>query len=281
MADFDGTDQVDTSAEVTPTDSGPAEQQTSSGGNPAWDSIRSKLDPTLFAHIEPDLKNFDQNAEKRISGLNSQLGQYKEFGSPEQINNWRTVAQRIDAEPEVIYQALGQFLQDNGRLPQTAKEVAQVQADADEQGDGEQQADDPRIAQIMQNQEQMRSFLEQQETQRMAQEADASLDQEIGQLQTAYPQFDKQDIKEVLQRAAFQAQTTGQVPALAQVAQDYLDNTVNRIRSIPRPGDSAPRLLPTSGGGVPQGQQQPSLGQRSRQDVQDLVAGLLSQGNRG
>ena len=67
--------ETETSTEVVDS-SGPVEetteQQTSgdTGGNPAWDSLRSKLDPVSFHNIQDDLKTFDKNAESRISSLN-------------------------------------------------------------------------------------------------------------------------------------------------------------------------------------------------------------------
>jgi hypothetical protein len=270
-------DTADTSSEVAgPIEtSGPVESQ--AGGNPAWESLRTKLDPVTFKLIEPDLKGFDSNAEKRISGLNQQLKGYTSLGTPDQVKSYANIARQIDAQPEVIYQALGNFLQQNGRLPQTAGEVRQVQAEADAQDEGDLDPYDERLSQLQQQQEQMRQFLEEQENQRMSAEADQALDAEISQLKQAFPSFTDADIAEVIQKAAWQAQTQGNIPPLAQVAQSYIDNTVNRIRSVPRPGDSAPRLVPTSGGGVPQNTQQTSLGKRSNADVQALVAGIISQ----
>jgi hypothetical protein len=84
-------------------------------------------------------------------------------------------------------------------------------------------------------------------------------------------------VREVLMRAAFQLQSSGKATKLSDVAQEYVDKTVNRIRAVPRPGDSAPRLLPTSGG-MPGGQQATPLGKLSRSDVQSLIASSLEQG---
>ena len=123
----------------------------------------------------------------------------------------------------------------------------------------------------------MQEFLAQQEQMKLQQEADVALDQEIQERRGTYADFTAADVKEVLMRAAFQLQTTGKSVKLADVAQEYMDNTVNRIRAVPRPGDSAPRLLPTSGG-VPGGQQAQSLGKMSRNEIQDFIAASLQQG---
>ena len=269
--------EIDTSTEVQES-SGPveaAETPDVSGGNPAWDSLRTKLDPISFRAIEDDLKNFDKQAESRISSLNQQLKSYSELGSPEQLQNYSVIAQKLDTEPEVIYNALGEFLKQNGRLPETEKELQS--AVDDQEANQDQPQEDPRLAQLEQQQQMMQNFLMQQQQMQIEQEADVALDKEVNELKQAYPEFTNEDVREVLMRTAFKFQQTGKSAKLADVAKEYMDNTVNRIRAVPRPGDSAPRLLPTSGG-MPQGQQQVSLGKMSRNDVQNLIASSIAQG---
>jgi DNA repair exonuclease SbcCD ATPase subunit len=274
--------ETETSTEVVDS-SGPVGETTEqttheeSGGNPAWDSLRSKLDPVSFHSIQEDLKNFDKNAESRISSLNQQLKQYNELGSPEQLQNYVAIAQRLDTEPEVIYNALGEFLKQNGRLPNTEAEL-QDAVDEEEATNESESPIDPRLAQLEQQQQQMQEFLAQQEQMRIQQEADSALEQEINELKNTHPDFSEDDVREVLMRAEFQLQSTGKTTKLSDVAQEYVDKTVNRIRAVPRPGDSAPRLLPTSGG-VPAGQQAKPLGKLSRDDVQNLIASSIQQGN--
>jgi len=268
--------EIDTSTEVQES-SGPveaAETPDSSGGNPAWDSLRTKLDPISFRAIEDDLKNFDKNAESRISSLNQQLKNYSELGSPEQLQNYAMIAQKLDSDPETIYNALGEFLKQNGRLPETE---AELQEAVDEEASQDQNVADPRIAQLEQQQQMMQQFLMQQQQAQLNQEADVALEKEVNELKAKYPEFSNDDVREVLMRTAFKFQQTGKSAKLMDVAKEYMDNTVNRIRAVPRPGDSAPRLLPTSGG-MPQGQQQESLGKMSRNDVQSLIAASISQG---
>ena len=268
------TEVVDSSGPVAET----TEQQPSgdSGGNPAWDSLRSKLDPVSFHSIQDDLKNFDKNAESRIASLNQQLKQYNELGSPEQLQNYAMIAQRLDTEPEVIYNALGEFLKQNGRLPETVQEM-QDAVDEEEANESTDNPIDPRLAQLEQQQQMMQEFLAQQEQMRIQQEADVALEQEINELKQAHPDFTEDDVREVLMRAAFQLQSSGKAAKLSEVAQEYVDKTVNRIRAVPRPGDSAPRLLPTSGG-IAGTQPNTPLGKLSRDDVQNLIASSIQQG---
>jgi len=272
--------EIDTEPEVSES-SGPvdtaetAPEVDASGGNPAWESLRTKLDPVSFHAIQDDLKNFDKNAESRISSLNQQLKQYSELGSPEDLQNYASIAQRLDTEPETIYSALGEFLKQNGRMPETEKEL-QDAVDEEESTEDE-EVQDPRLAQLEQQQQQMQQFLEQQEQVRVQQEADSALEQEINSLKQANPEFSEEDVQEILMRAAFQLQSTGKSTKLEDVAKNYVEKTVNRIRAVPRPGDSAPRLLPTSGG-MPQQQENKPLGKMSRDDVQSLIAASISSG---
>lgn len=277
MDDLTGTDSVDTSAEVPTADSGPVDGgdnlASEAGGNPAWESLRTKLDPISFKSIEEDLKGWDKSAETRISTLNSQLKPYKDLGEVEQLQSYAALAQQIDAQPEVIYEALGNFLRENGRMPETQEELQDA---VDDTEDG-QEYRDPRFDELQKQQEQMRQFLEQQETVRMEQEADQALEQEIGQLQQSFPDFTNDDIQEVLMRAAFEL-NNGSERKLDEIAKEYIEKTVNRIRAVPRPGDSAPRLLPTSGGVPTNNGQGTPLGKMSRGDVQSLIAASLQQG---
>jgi hypothetical protein len=274
MSDLDGTEQLDTSAEVSSEVSGPENgtPQASSGGNPAWENIRSTLDPISFQLVEPHLKEFDKHAESRISSLNSQLKNYSQLGTPDQLKTYATIAQRLDTEPEVIHAALGQFLRDNGRMPKNEAEVTKAVEDQEEDFDFK----DPRVDALAQQQEQMRQFLEAQQSEQIARKAEQDLDAELGSLRQARPELSREDEQEILQRAAFLAMQ-GKDPNLEDVAADYFENVVNRIRSIPRPGDSAPRLLPTSGG-VPSQAQGQSVGQMPSSAVQDIVANFLQQG---
>jgi hypothetical protein len=271
--DFEGTESVE-APEIGAQTSGPegdgGQPSEGTGTNPSWEPIRSALGPS-FQLVEPHLREFDKQAEKRISSLNSQLKEYSSLGSPEEIRSYATLAQRLDTEPEVIYQALGQFLQQNGRLPQTEGEMQEAVDDVEDDD-----YTDPRLAELEAQQEQMRQFLEAQEQERIEKEADASLDQELSALRQAHPDFSDDDIREILQRAAFLGMN-GQDPNLENVAQEYIEKVVNRIRNVQRPGDSAPRLIPTAGG-VPTGAPPQSLGQLPKGSVQDLVASYLTQG---
>lgn len=243
------------------------------GGNPAWDTVRTKLDPISFSKIEPDLKDWDKSAETRISSVNQQLKAYSDLGTPDQLKTYAELARRIDTEPEVIHEALGKFLQANGRMPETQKELT----DAVDEVEGDPTEENPELAAIRAGQEKIENFLVQQAQAQQLEAADRELATEIDTLKTAHAELDDRDVQNILQRAAFLAQTTNKIPTLEDVAVEYIEKDRNRILSIQRPGDSAPRLVPTTGGTPPVNQQQQfDAGAASREDVQALIAGLVT-----
>lgn len=272
--EFSGTESAGVTSTETftpgPENTEPTSTPNTGGGNPAWAPIREALGPS-FQLVENHLKEFDKQAQSKIEKLNAQLKEYTSFGDVKQLQAYQNLAQRLDSEPMAVYEKLGEWLRSQGLL----KEAQQVEAMADQMDDQNEDID-PRLKELQQAQEEMRRFLEAQEQERIAREADMALEQEVGSLRQAHPELSDADIREVLQRAAFNAQQ-GRDDSLEAAYQDYVENVVNRIRNAPRAGDSAPRLLPT-GGGVPANQQGQSLGSMNKSDVQSLVAGLLQQG---
>lgn len=251
--------------------------------NPAWEPIRSELGDPVFHKIAPHLKEFDSNHDRQISKLNEQYKWARDLTAggttPEHVTAALQLARAIDESPEQVYERLGQFLKQEGRMPNSAAELEAKTDDPDDPGTDEQVPEDPRIAQLLEEQQAMRAFLQQQEFERQSREADQVLDSELEALKAdADLNLSKDDIREVLQRAVYLTHTTGQQPPLAEVAKDYVANVRNRILQTPRPGDSAPRLVPATGGNAALTQAK-SPGDLSRDETQDLIASLIAQQN--
>lgn len=245
-----------------------------SGFNPAWEPIKEKLGDAHFQLIQSELADWDKGVNKRFESINSQYAPYKDLGSVEEIQGYKQIVSQMEENPEAIYEALGQFLKETGRMPtqEEAQEIAD-ELDTDEQ----QTAQDPRFDQLAKQQEEIRNFLAQQETAKIQAQADADLAGEIEEL-TNTRGYSKEDMKEIISRAAFLSSNSNKIIPLS-VAADEFDSLRERILTQPRPGDSAPRLLPTSGGTVPNNQSK-SMGELSRNETQDLIAAVLAQGNK-
>lgn len=245
----------------------------SAGINPAWEPIKEKLGDAAFQLIQPELSKWDQGVNKRFESLNQQYAPYKELGTPEELTGYKQIIQQMDSNPEAMYEALGNFLQETGRMP-TQEEAQDI---ADELDDETETTMDPRFDELARGQEQIREFLEQQQMAEIQANADAELANEIEDL-TNSRGYSKDDMREIVSRAAFLSSQSDKIVPLS-VAADEFDALRERILTTPRPGDSAPRLLPTSGGTANNAQNK-SVGELSRNETQDLIAGLLSQGSK-
>lgn len=250
-------------------------------GNPAWNDIRSELGDPVFSKIEPHLRKFDSEHDRSISKLNEEYAWARELTkngvTPQQVTASLQLARALDESPEQIYDRLGQFLQQQGRMPNSAAEL-EAKTDDPEDEEGE-LPDDPRIAALQEQNERMMQFLQEQQRAEETRQADASLDAEIEALKANTDlNLSKEDIREVLQRAVAIFHTTGREMPLADVAADYIASVRNRILSTTRPGETAPRLVPTSGGNAAVAQRK-SYGEMSRGETQDLLASLVAQDN--
>ena len=243
-----------------------------SGFNPAWEPIKEKLGDAAFQLIQPELSKWDQGVNKRFETINEQFAPYKELGTVEEISNYRSIVEQMDSNPEAMYEALGNFLQENGRMPSKAE----AQDIADEIDEEASDSVDPRIEELAQGQEQIRQFLEAQQEAEIQAQAESELNAEISELESSRG-YSKDDMQEIIRTAAFLSSQSDKVVPLS-VAADQFDALRERILTTPRPGDSAPRLLPTSGGNA-SSLQNKTMGQMSRHETQDLIAAVLSQGN--
>lgn len=274
MDDFTGEGTaVDTAAPESAVETtGP--DDSNGGFNPAWEPIREKLGDPHFELIKGQLAEWDKGVNKRFESLNQEFSPYKELGSPEELRSYREIVEQINANPEAIYESLQEFLRENGRLP-NAQETQDIQ-DELESDETDAVARDPRVDDLAKQQEQIQQFLVEQAAREEQAKADATLNDEIAQL-TSERGYSQDDLNEIISRTlTLSQQNPNRIVSLKEGA-DQFDALRDRILSTPRPGDSAPKLLPTSGG-TPTGGQQRSVGELSRSETQDLIASYLAQG---
>ena len=257
----------------------PEQEEQQSGYNPVFEPIRQKLG-LQFESILPDLREIDKGFHSGITKANAKYEPWKAFEdqgiTPDQVTQSFGLLRQINDEPEKIYTALHDFLKQNGRLPETNAEVQQVVDDAEDNGDDDPEA---RIARLFEEREAMlQQQMEQFQMQQLQAQAEQDVDREYSAFEAAHPELSKEDKQEIYQRH-FQYAASGpqNVRSLEEVAQEYT-GLVNRIRSAPRPNDTAPRL-PGSGGGVPTGQRK-QMADLSREESQAALAALLDQGKQ-
>lgn len=256
------------------------------GGNPAWAPLREKLDPISFRQIEPELSKWENETQQRITSLNDQYKPWKSFAdagaTPEKIAQWQSIAEQIDTDPVAFYGLLGQFLETTGRMP-NKQELGQITENAGEQpqvGEEPAEGEDPRIAQLIQQNQQMLGVLteqaKQQQKDKLDAEAETNLNAELEKFKEDHKDYSPVDVKEVIRRAAYTAQMTGKVPTLEEANAEYVAFRTELLTAS-RPGDSAPKLLPTSGGVPTASGQQRKLSELSRGEMQDMTAAIFAQ----
>lgn len=264
-------------------------QQSEGGYHPAYEPLRQQLG-LQFETIKPELAKISKSFDEHVTKVNGQLAPWKPMidqgVTPEKVTQAFTMLQRLNDNPEEIYNALGQFLQENGRLPQNAAEAAQAVEDADE---GDDEFASPEAKQIRALEKQLQEFKDlftgQNEQARQAAEAaqyevevaraNQDVQQEQNAFMAAHPDLAKEDMAEILKRQYYEAlQGPEHIRPLEEIGKEFFA-LQDRIRSAPRPNDLAPRL-PGAGGAVPKGQaKDPS--EFSRQESQDALAALLMQ----
>ena len=254
-------------------------------GNPAWEPFRKELDPISYSRVEKYLKEWDTAANQRVTSVNEQYKWAKELQdrqiAPERINLALQFADNLDQNPEMVYEQLTTFLRDNGRLPESKQELQQAVAEEDP-ADSE-YGDDPRLKALQERQDaldqQQADFEARQQDQwqqiqqqELTKKYDAELSTELGNLEATRKDLSKPDIGEILTYAARQtesnrAQGTDKIVTLSE-ATAWFDGLRNRFLTAPRPGDSAPDLIPTSGGN-PGSAVSKSPSQMSSAEIQD------------
>lgn len=249
--------------------------------NDIWAPIRSELDPISFSRIEAHLKDMDRSATERVTRSNQQLAPYKQFidsgVSTEDLAAGMQLAKQVNDDPAALYTALGTYLEREGRLPSKTELTEEVKANEGVDPNAPEAAiEDPRLATLSQQNEQIMSFLQAQEQQRLETQADREVSSEIDALKAAHQELSAEDVQEIVSRAAFVAQTSGRIPTLESVHDSWYQGLRSRFLTAPRPGDTAPKLLPTSGG-LPSNIPQKKLGELSSSEVQDVIASMIEQ----
>lgn len=291
-------DEIATSQDPAPEGAVEQQQEVTSqaehqeiGDNPVFEPIRQELG-LQYETIKPELLKIEKNFNEHVTKVNGQYAPWKTFAdqgiTPDQVTQAFSMLQRMNDNPEEIYNALGKFLQENGRLPQTQAEATQAAEDA--AADDEYLSDEAKEINELKKQladfkalvtgqtEQAQQAAEAAQREAMVVQAEQELQQEFTAFATAHPGISEEDMLEIQQRHYFYAlQGPEQMRSLEDVGKEYFA-LQERIRATPRPTDTAPRL-PGAGGAVPQGQaKDPS--EYTRSESQDALAALLMQGQQ-
>jgi hypothetical protein len=217
-------------------------------GHPAWDEVLSILPEGFHDPIKERLNKWDQGVQERFQTVHSEYEPYKPFKeagvSGEQLEAaWQLFA-LANSDPQGLYKQLGEFF----GFAEQGQQAQEGQQELDlGETEGEQPQTDPMLEQLRVQQEQMQNFLVTQYEQQQQQEADAWLDQRINALPETI-RNDSSAMNYILNVTQVEAQKGGDFDKAFEAGVAAFNALVNNVRSAPRAGDSAPFVMPTSGG---------------------------------
>lgn len=261
------------------------------GENPNWDTIKGKLDPVSWEQIRPDLEAFDKNVQTRITSQNEQFKWAKELVdsgvTPELVQQSLQVATRLDSEPEVVYQMLAEFLEKNGRMPTKAEQESELEENENENDSDPKPQESKALAELKRQQEEMRqqweSYTEAQQQQALETQIRGQIEQELADLKQAHPEYSQAEIQWIIEHAAGKSNANAasgiDTPVTISQAASEFAAMRDSILTSKRPGDSAPSLLPTSGGVGAAENQSKSLREMSKNERENLVVAMLEKAN--
>jgi len=246
---------------------GQQQQQQQQTGNPAWQEFLDVLPSQLHPVVTPVLQKWDKGVQSRFEQVQSQYAPYKQFldngVNPNDIEVALGIAQQINGDPRQFYNALTEYLTENGLLDDQGQQNGySPEFDLGDESQYGQQQEDPRLQQFEQQQAAMANWIMQQEQQRTEQQADQELETELGQLQEKYGEF---DMGYVLGLAVSGVPLEDAVQKFQQLVQN--------IQQQPTPGSMVPRVM-SPGGGLPAENVNPS--KMSRGDTRSLVEQMLA-----
>ena len=262
------------------------------GINPAWEPIREVLGDDLFnVNVRPHLQKMDESAHTRITNLNNELKSFEGFKpfveqglTPQAIQQSMELAQLIEANPQQVYDFLGQHL---GVAPVEEEPEGLEQFGAGQ--DGAMQLPQAVLDQLAASQQfQQQYYAEQQERAQMEQqaqweaEAAQQLDQQMSTFLQKNPTLTEADKGELF-RAQYdllkrlEAQGINRMPTLDEAAEELQQRAAYFTQRFGA-GNGAPNPLPTTTGGDIPGQQ-PNVAKMSKHDLNDLVAQTLATAN--
>lgn len=272
----EGVSEITESPELTATEdhSTGTEEQAS---NPFWGEVEQLTGPNVFKLIQPHLAKSDTEARARITELNKRYDPWKQFEAqgiqPEHVQQSIGIVQRMNTNPEEVYQSLHSFLEREGRLPSQG-ELQQEVADNEEE-----EALDPRdeeIQALKANQAQIAQFLESQyqaqAQAQMAAEADTWAENEWKQVVQANPDLTKEDMADIGQILAGQT-NRGEAPDLGRAVAQF-NSMRDRIRTTPRAAANAPRVPGSGAGGTPSAAGL-DVGSMTKDQRRELVAQMI------
>lgn len=275
-------------------------ETTEQGGEAPYgpQSILDQLDEFSQQKIRDQLFEMEKNATSRIESVNQKYAAWKSFEdqgyTPEQFNSMVALVTELNNDPKAFYDRMGSYLQQNGLLPtqENVQKAAEAVASGDDQGQGSTETDE--IARLRKELEDRLSQFDQRETERTQQ---AQYEQQVAQFQQqiqldvdavkqAHPEYSGPDLQEIArivetENLRRQSVPNAQLYTFREGAEYYETNVRQRILSTPRPGQAAPKLVPTGGNVAVETDNRRASEMGAREFAKDAADWIRSQQERG
>ena len=241
--------------------------------NPPWQSQLEKF-PESVRHIARDaFTEWDKGTQQRFTAIQEKYKPYQSFVDQgvdaEKLNSAYGLSQLLEQDPPAFTRLLAKEL---GLTIQEAEAVAEEMA-PDDNSDL-----DPRIVQMQQQQQGLMDYIQnrdqEEQTARDIQQQEQSLTAELDQIERQFGVMTL-EVKNQVMREALRLSVEHNAPVTMTEAYNSLESFVNSIRSAPRPGQNAPRIL-SSGGSVPIVPKGKTMGKMSNEETQNMVAEHLA-----
>lgn len=230
-----------------------------SSGNPAWNDFFEVVPEEYHQALTPVLTNWDKGVNERFSKIHEDYAPFKGVDK-EQFEFAMSLADRVENEPLEIYNALHEYLSEQGLLESLG------QGDDDDAAVEEDKGNfDPRYSKLEQGFQTLAEAYLHQEQLKAEAEEDAALEAELDDMREKYGDFDEEF---VLSKMVNGMDTEEAVQAYVQ----FVDKLASQM------GRPAPRIVGSAGAFPGQGTVNPSkLNQTQRED---LVADYLRSMNQ-
>lgn len=242
--------------------SGEQTQQNPDGSNPAWNGLLESIPEPFRKNVMPHLQEWDKGVNARFEKLRTDavapFNDYKQFVdnkiSAADLQRSYQIMQAIDNSPLEVYNQLQAMLTQAGLL--------QAQQQEQQIPEGQSEFTDPRVDELMQQQQQ---FMQQWQAQQQQAQQEAYIQQyaaqqtqqinsELDQIQNAIGGMPEWLRIELIDRASLMTDREHRPVSIIEAFQEFqqVRSNLNQLR----PGARAPRVVPSSGG-IPQQQIEP------------------------
>lgn len=238
-------------------------QPQGTGDNPAWADLLNILPTQLHGVVKPQLQKWDQGVQQKFQQVHSEYEPWKgliDAGlSPDDVQYAVSIMNVINEDPQKLYDTLGEYLGiSNGANSE--------QGGADDSEGSDDEYTDPRIQELEQGYQNLAQIALAQHQEREEAEADAELDNYLGQLKEQYGEYDEQYVLALMASGADGEQAVQQFQQLVEQAK------------VQQNRPPAPTIM-GPGGGLPSQQINPSElnGKGRRELVANMLKGAAEQ----